>query len=103
MKMNNDKINKIKELTKNMRRVILETSLNCGEPAHLGGALSIVDVLAVLYDSVISVNLKKPSDRFRYRDGGDWSDSTSDEEDEPTDNNSHVWPLLNRGSGILKI
>lgn len=64
MKMNNDKINKIKELTKNMRRVILETSLNCGEPAHLGGALSIVDVLAVLYDSVISVNLKKPSDRF---------------------------------------
>ena len=47
-----------------MRKTILEVSLNCGEPSHIGGALSIVDVMAVLYGDKLNLNLKKPKDRF---------------------------------------
>tara|TARA_B100001027_G_C16251559_1_gene324676 strand:+ start:672 stop:1475 length:804 start_codon:yes stop_codon:yes gene_type:complete len=63
MKSNN-KINKLKSLAKEMRKAILQTSLNCGESAHIGGALSIVEILATLYGEVMSLNLKKPRDRF---------------------------------------
>ena len=59
-----DKITKIKKLAKNMRKVILEVSLNCGEPAHIGGALSIVDIMATLYGNILKINLKNPADRF---------------------------------------
>ena len=48
MKSNN-KINKLKSLAKEMRKAILQTSLNSGESAHIGGALSIVEILATLY------------------------------------------------------
>ena len=51
-----EKVNKIINLAKRMRRSLLEISLNCGEAAHIGGGLSIGDVL--------NLNLKNPIDRF---------------------------------------
>ena len=38
-----------------MRKIILETSFKCGAPAHIGGALSIVDILACLYQNVLKI------------------------------------------------
>lgn len=39
---------------KNIRRHILEAAFNCGTAAHLGGSLSIADILSVLYDGSVS-------------------------------------------------
>ena len=33
---------KLQLISNSMRKIILETSFKCGEPAHIGGALSIV-------------------------------------------------------------
>lgn len=63
--MNSKKqIDKIKNLAKDMRKTILEVSLNCGEPSHIGGALSIVDIMASLYGKILNLNLEYPKDRF---------------------------------------
>ena len=59
-----EKVNKIINLAKRMRRSLLEVSLNCGEAAHIGGGLSIVDIMATLYGGVLNLNLKNPIDRF---------------------------------------
>lgn len=59
-----EQVNKIIDLAKKMRRSLLEISLNCGEAAHIGGGLSIVDIMATLYGSVLKLNLKNPVDRF---------------------------------------
>ena len=61
MKKNYLSLNKLRN---KMIKSILEISYNSGEAAHIGGALSIVDILAVLYNNIISINLKKPKDRF---------------------------------------
>ena len=54
----------LNQLKNKMIRTILETSYNSGEASHIGGALSMVDILTVLYKKIISINLKKPEDRF---------------------------------------
>ena len=59
-----DEIEKLINLAKKMRKTLLETSLNSGESSHIGGALSIVDILAVLYNNILNINLDKPADRF---------------------------------------
>ena len=59
-----DEIEKLINLAKKMRKTLLETSFNSGESSHIGGALSIVDILAVLYNSILNINLDKPADRF---------------------------------------
>ena len=41
------------QLAYEMRKTALEMSYNCGEPTHLGGALSIIDVMAVLYGKIL--------------------------------------------------
>lgn len=41
------------------RRIAIEMAYRCGTNAHLGGGLSLIDVLAVLYGDVM-----KPSDKF---------------------------------------
>lgn len=58
------KIKDIIKLAKQMRKVLLEVSLNCGEPTHIGGGLSIVDIMATLYGDILNLDLKKPKDRF---------------------------------------
>ena len=41
--------------SKQMRKIILETSFKCGAPAHIGGALSIVEILACLYENILKI------------------------------------------------
>ena len=57
-------INKIKSYCREMRKIILKTSLNCQQPTHIGGALSIVEILAALYLEIMKINIKNPKDRF---------------------------------------
>ena len=47
-----------------MRKSVLELSLNCGEASHIGGGLSIVDIMATLYGSILNLDFKNPIDRF---------------------------------------
>ena len=39
-----NKIGQLTLLAKKMRRTLLETSFGCGEPSHIGGGLSIIDI-----------------------------------------------------------
>lgn len=56
------------DLALRMRKRILEASLESGTSTHLGGGLSIVEIVASLYGSVLKHNPKDPSwdqrDRF---------------------------------------
>jgi transketolase len=56
-------INQIKKLSYKIRKIILDISYNCGEPSHIGGALSIVEILSVIY-STFNIRTNKPLDRF---------------------------------------
>lgn len=62
------KDNALVELSRNMRLSVLEMAYQCDGPAHLGGALSIVEILAVLYGKVLQHDPIKPCweerDRF---------------------------------------
>lgn len=46
-----------------MRKIMLDASYECGEPTHIGGALSIVETIAVIY-SYFNIGTKSPFDRF---------------------------------------
>lgn len=48
------------EVSKEIRKVILDKAHNCGQSVHLGGALSMVDLLAVLYSEHLNFDPKKP-------------------------------------------
>ena len=58
-----DKVNKIRELSFKIRKTILDISFNSGEPSHIGGALSMVEILAVIY-SYFNIRVSKQLDRF---------------------------------------
>jgi transketolase len=49
-----------------MRRKILDVSFSCGLTAHLGGGLSIVDSMAVLYGRILRLEVGNP--RWEERD-----------------------------------
>jgi len=53
-----NKQKKIQIASNKMRRAILETSFNCGASAHIGGALSMVEILACLYQGVLNTKGK---------------------------------------------
>ena len=59
-------INELKEISKDIRRNIIEEiySANSGHP---GGALSITDILTVLYFNQMNINPEKPADENRDR------------------------------------
>ena len=40
-------------LAKKMRYSALEMSLNCGEATHLGGGLSIIEIMAIVYGKLL--------------------------------------------------
>ena len=42
-----------------LRRLIVQAASDCGEPAHIGGALSMVELLNVLFSKVLR---HRPSD-----------------------------------------
>ena len=52
------------KLAERMRRTILKMSYNCGQASHLGGALSIVDILAVLYGRISNFDITNRKNRF---------------------------------------
>jgi len=67
--MSAETINKIEQMTKNMRKNILDMSLEAGaESSHFGGGLSIVDITATLYGGIMKYDPKKPEweDRDRF-------------------------------------
>ena len=51
-------VNKVKDMAKHMRRKILDVTYSCNLSAHIGGALSMVDIMATLYSSVLRYNIK---------------------------------------------
>jgi transketolase len=44
---------RIQALAKSMRMTALKMALNCGEPAHIGGCLSMIEILATLYGHIM--------------------------------------------------
>lgn len=59
---------KIEQFSKQMRKSILDVSFSCNKSVHIGGALSMVDIMATLYEAVLNVDPKNPilesRDRF---------------------------------------
>lgn len=51
--------------SKALRRMILEYGFKGGEGVHLGGALSCIDILNVLYSEILNVNPRNMSDPDR--------------------------------------
>ena len=66
MKITDDYIRELKKIANDVRKDIIEEvySANSGHP---GGALSITDILTVLYFSEMNIDPKKPNDENRYR------------------------------------
>ena len=58
-----NKVEKVKKLANKMRKTILDVSYNSGEPSHIGGALSMVEILAVIY-SYFNIKINRKADRF---------------------------------------
>ena len=56
------------ELAKNIRKNILFAAYNAGaSSAHVGGALSVADIFAVLFGELVKINPKDPLDKNRDR------------------------------------
>lgn len=49
-----DKIKELEDHARHMRKLCLQMAYNCGENAHLGGGLSLVEAMAVLYGDVMN-------------------------------------------------
>jgi transketolase len=64
----NRHVEDIKALASRMRKHILDVSFACNGSAHLGGGLSIVEIMAVLYGAVLRLNPAEPEweDRDRF-------------------------------------
>ena len=52
----------LEDLAKKMRYSALEMSFNSGQATHLGGGLSIIDIMAVLYGKILSPKINKKID-----------------------------------------
>lgn len=68
--MDDDQVDlyQIEQMAFRMRRRILEMSVRCDGPTHLGGGLSIVDIMATLYGGLMNFDADNPHwderDRF---------------------------------------
>ena len=55
-------------LAKNIRKNILFAAYNAGaSSAHIGGALSVSDIIAVLFGNIAKIDSKNPLDKNRDR------------------------------------
>lgn len=52
--------NKYESTSREIRKIIIEKAFECGQSTHLGGALSMVDLLAVLFEDVLRFNAEEP-------------------------------------------
>ena len=61
-------IEKLKEMSQNMRNRILELTYSTGKNgAHLGGGLSVVEIFATMYGHVLRYDLNDPLNKSRDR------------------------------------
>ncbi|MDR3355133.1 MAG: transketolase [Synergistaceae bacterium] len=58
---------RVKTMADMMRRNILDMAYGCGSGAHLGGGLSVVETLAVLYGAIMYFDPSNPADPDRDR------------------------------------
>ncbi len=56
MTTNEDKIRELKQHASNIRKRCLDMAFNCGGSAHLGGGLSLIEALTVLYGDVMNTS-----------------------------------------------
>jgi transketolase len=56
----------VEQMALKMRHRILEMSLRCEGPTHLGGGLSLVEIMAVLYGAIMNIRPNEP--RWENRD-----------------------------------
>ena len=62
------RIIKLKNFAKNIRKNIIYTAFKAGsKSAHIGGALSTADIIAVLYSDFIKIKKSKTIDENRDR------------------------------------
>ena len=64
--MKNTDIKQLKQIANNIRIDIIEQVYNA-KSGHPGGALSIADILAVLYFNQMNIDPKKPDSNLRDR------------------------------------
>jgi transketolase len=65
---NDEEINQdLSERCKSVRKKILDLSLNCDGPVHLGGGLSMVELIVVLYAKILNYKPELPSWKNRDR------------------------------------
>lgn len=66
--MKQDKILELQRIVRDIRGDVIRTTRDCSQGVHVGGSLSIVEILTVLYFSVLRVDPKNPDwperDRF---------------------------------------
>tara|TARA_B100000700_G_scaffold271296_1_gene314012 strand:- start:71 stop:886 length:816 start_codon:yes stop_codon:yes gene_type:complete len=63
-----DELIKLNNFTKNLRRTILDTAYQAGsKSAHIGGALSSCEIVAILFSKIMNFNKKNPEDEKRDR------------------------------------
>ena len=63
-----NEIDQLIEFTKNLRKTILDTAYYAGsKSAHIGGALSASEIVAILFGKIMSINPKNPEDEKRDR------------------------------------
>jgi len=59
---------KIKETAHNVRRQILKSAYVAGKNgAHLGGGMSLVEILSVLYSGILKYDICNPTNKYRDR------------------------------------
>ena len=62
------KINQLKNFARNIRKNIIFTAFKAGsKSAHIGGALSATDIIAVLYSDIMNIKKSKIIDDNRDR------------------------------------
>ena len=62
-----DEYNRLTDLALLMRKRMLKVSLSCGQSTHLGGGMSLVEVIATLYGEILNVNPGEPEMKTRDR------------------------------------
>ncbi len=68
MKYDEDKFSQIKKFSKNLKKNILDMALHAGSnSAHIGGALSLVDIVACLYSTIMEIDKSNPENENRDR------------------------------------
>ena len=67
MKAHEEIYNDLSDRCKNVRKKILDLSLNCDGPVHLGGGLSMVELTVVLYAKILNYKSTEPTWKGRDR------------------------------------